>query len=665
MKRTIKLTVALIAVCLTRQSFAEGLESVQAASAFGARQSVVGLSLSPDGASVAYIAPGPGQATSLYTQSLATGAKAKLAALAAGKPERLRSCSWVANDRLVCTLFAVIYESEIGLVYKSRLIAVNADGSNLKVLSNQENEYTQGVLLSGGHVIDWLPDEDGFVLMVQRYLPDDHTGSHLGSKREGVGVDRVNTRTLEVTHVEEPRLEAVDYISDGRGVVRIVATNDTRGGRNSDSGITNYSYRLAGSRKWLKLGAYDETRREGFLPYAVDAGLNVAYGFKKNKDGRIALYSVKLDESLHEELVYEHPGVDVDGLIQIGRRQHVVGASFVTDVRQAVYLSEDVKKLLAAMAKALPQYALLQVADSSADENKMLLFAGSDTDPGVYYVFDRKARNLQTFLVARGELEGRKLATVRSVQYPADDGTMIPGYLTFPPGREDAKGLPAIVLPHGGPSARDEWGFDWLSQFYAARGFVVLQPNFRGSSGYGDAWFQQNGFRSWQVAIGDILSAGRWLVSQGFADPRKLGIVGWSYGGYAALQSAVVDPKLFKAVVAIAPVTDLAALKEESRNFTDFRLVRQFVGDGPYMIAGSPIEHAEKIKVPVLLFHGGLDRNVSVRQSRRMADRLRSVGARCELVTWDELDHQLDDSSARAQMLGRSEAFLLQAFEAP
>jgi dipeptidyl aminopeptidase/acylaminoacyl peptidase len=556
----------------------------------------------------------------------------------------------------------VINEPEIGLVYKSRLIAVNADGSNLKVLSKQENLYTRGYLLGGGRVIDWLPDEDGFVLMVQRYLPDDHTGSRLGSKREGVGVDRVNTRTLAVSHVEEPRLEAVDYITDGRGIVRIMGINEARAGM--DTGITKYSYRLMGSREWLKFGAYNETNREGFLPYAVDPELNIAYGFKK-KNGHIALYSVKLDESLHEELIYEHPNVDVDELIQIGRRRHVVGTSFVTDIRQAVYLSEDVKKLLTSLAKALPQQAMLRVADSSTDESKMLIFAGSDTDPGVYYIFDRKTRNLQTFLVVRGELEGRKLANVRSVQYPADDGAMIPGYLTLPPGREDAKGLPAIVLPHGGPSARDEWGFDWLSQFYAARRFAVLQPNFRGSSGYGDAWFQQNGFRSWQVAIGDILAAGHWLVSQGIADPAKLGIVGWSYGGYAALQSAAVDSKTFKAVVAIAPVTDLAALKEESRIFTNFNLVRQFVGEGPHVSAGSPIEQAEKIHVPVLLFHGGLDRNVSVRQSKRMAERLRAVGANCELVTWDELDHYLDDSSARTQMLSKSEAFLKHAFETP
>jgi dipeptidyl aminopeptidase/acylaminoacyl peptidase len=292
----------------------------------------------------------------------------------------------------------------------------------------------------------------------------------------------------------------------------------------------------------------------------------------------------------------------------------------------------------------------------------MLIFAEGDGDPGVYYIFDRETHQLNTFLVARNLLEGVKLATVKPIAYPAADGVMVPAYLTLPPGHEDAKGLPAIVLPHGGPSARDEWGFDWLSQFFANRGYAVLQPNFRGSSGYGDAWFQKNGFQSWPVAIGDILAAGHWLVDQGIADPSKLGVVGWSYGGYAALQSAVVDQSTFKAVIAIAPVTDLPALKEESRNFTNFALVSQFVGDGPQIHEGSPIEHADKIKVPVLLFHGAMDRNVNIAESQRMAERLKAVGARSELVTWDNLDHYLEDASARTQMLRKSDAFLRQAF---
>ena len=291
----------------------------------------------------------------------------------------------------------------------------------------------------------------------------------------------------------------------------------------------------------------------------------------------------------------------------------------------------------------------------------MLVFTSSDVDPGVYYIFDRNTHQLQTFLVTRSELEGIRLAHVRPITYPAADGTLIPAYLTLPPGREDAKGLPAIVLPHGGPSDRDEWGFDWLSQFFAARGFAVLQPNFRGSSGYGDAWFEKNGFKSWPIAVGDVLDGGRWLAHEGIADPSKLAIVGWSYGGYAALQSAVVDPTVFKGVVAIAPVTDLSAFKEDHRNWSDFEFVSAFVGEGPHMHDGSPAEHADRIKVPVLLFHGGHDANVSIEQSKRMATRLKAVGTQCELVTWDDLDHQLEDSGARAQMLRKSDEFLRRA----
>jgi dienelactone hydrolase len=161
------------------------------------------------------------------------------------------------------------------------------------------------------------------------------------------------------------------------------------------------------------------------------------------------------------------------------------------------------------------------------------------------------------------------------------------------------------------------------------------------------------------------VNAGRWMVTQGIADPAKLGIVGWSYGGYAALQSAVVDPSVFKAVVAIAPVTDLQALKEAHRHWSDYDLINDYVGDGPHVREGSPAENAGKIKVPVLLFHGALDSNVDIAQSKRMAAKLESSGARHELVTWENLDHNLEDSAARAEMLRKSDAFLRQVMGMP
>jgi pimeloyl-ACP methyl ester carboxylesterase len=542
-------------------------------------------------------------------------------------------------------------------------LAVNADGSKPQKLSTAENIHTRGVQLGGGEIIDWLPDEDAAVIVARMHLPDDRLGTRIGSEKRGLAAERVDTQTLASKMIEPPHEDAVEYISDGRGNVRIMGSAAMRSG-DQVRGIVNYSYRPQGSGEWRTLCSWDESDRSGFLPVAVDHDLNVAYGFKK-KDGRLAFYSLSLDSSLTEALVLARPDVDVDSVERIGRRRRVIGVSYATEKRSAVFFDPTMEKLATSLAKALPGNPALSIVDSSLDENILLVRAGSDSDAGVYYIFDRKARHLETFLVVRNELEGVKLATVKSVAYPAADGTLIPAYLTLPPGKESAKGLPAIVMPHGGPSARDEWGFDWLPQFFANRGFAVLQPNYRGSVGYGDAWFKENGFKSWRIAIGDVLDGGRWLSAQGIADPAKLAIVGWSYGGYAALQSAVLDPTVFKAVIAIAPVTDLAQLKEEHREWTDFLVVSDFVGEGSHIREGSPAENADKIKVPVMLFHGTLDRNVGIGQSRRMAASLKTAGVRNELVTYDGLDHQLEDSSARAEMLRKSDDFLRQVLALP
>jgi dipeptidyl aminopeptidase/acylaminoacyl peptidase len=202
---------------------------------------------------------------------------------------------------------------------------------------------------------------------------------------------------------------------------------------------------------------------------------------------------------------------------------------------------------------------MISFDEASADGSKLIIRAQGVDNAGSYYLYDKASRKLEEIGPIRPALEGRILATVRPVTIPAPDGAMIPAYLTLPAGGKS--NLPAVVLPHGGPSARDSLGFDWLAQFLAARGYAVVQPNYRGSSGYGESWEGENGFRAWRTAIGDVTASARWLISQGIANPQRLAIVGWSYGGYAALQSVAVEPTLYKAAVAIAPVTDLALLK--------------------------------------------------------------------------------------------------------
>jgi dipeptidyl aminopeptidase/acylaminoacyl peptidase len=637
---------------------AQNAAPFDAAAAFGARPSVSDVSLSPDGQSAAYVSPLAGQGSALFTVKLTKDASPQRAFAVSGNPVRLGGCNWVSNQRLVCSVYSVVNFTAISHLTVTRLVAINADGSNEKLLSSREGIYARGVSIYGGSIIDWQPDQNGAVLMTRSFVPETRLETRLSKTKEGMGVDWVDTNTLADRTVEAPRTDAAEYISDGRGTVRIMGHSNTRAEYHTE--IIRYDYRMKDSRDWQKLCDYNFLTHEGFEPLAVDPDLNVVYGLEK-KDGRRAVYTMSLDEARHQELVYARPDVDVETLVRLGPQRRVVGVSYVTDHRYIEYTDTTVGVMFRSLLKALPNTAL-RVADSSADGMTLLIFAVNDSDSGVYYIFDRRSHQLNTFLVQHNQLEGIKLASVKPVSFPAADGTMIPGYLTLPPGVTSAKGLPAIVMPHGGPDHRDEGRFDWFAQFYAARGYAVLQPNFRGSSGYGDQWFQKNGFHSWPIAIADILDAGRWLVKEGIADPNKLGIVGWSYGGYAALQAAVVDPALFKAVIAVAPVTDLAALVEDHRQLSDFAIISEQVGEGATAKEGSPAQHADKIKVPVLLFHGTYDANVSIEQSNRMASKLASAGVKHELVTWDKLDHQLDDSAAREKMLRKSDEWLRQAF---
>lgn len=623
------------------------------AAAFGAREHIQHVSLSPDGSKVAYIVPDKGQGNRLYTVDITNGGEPQATLAASGDPERLSYCEWVSNARLVC-LIRMVIRDETQPANVTRLIAINADGTEMKLVSVRQGKNAERFSYYGGSLIDLLPGDDGAVLLGRAYVPEGKTGSLIAKTEEGYGVDRVDTRTLASKSVVRPTRLAAEYISDGIGTVRIMGVAKTDAGY--DSGVMRYLYRPAADNSWQLLGEYDATSETGFNPYSVDPAENVAYGFEKF-EGRQALYKVALEDSLAKTKIFSRSDVDVDGLITLGRKKRVVGYSFATEKRQAVYFDPALKKLSGALSKALPDAAMVYFGGMSADEQKLIIWAGSDTNPGQYYLFDKSTNKVGPLFASRPELKGYALAPVTPVSVKAADGTLIPGYLTLPVGGS-GKGLPAIVMPHGGPSARDEWGFDWLAQYFANQGFAVLQPNYRGSSGYGDSWYRNNGFQSWKAAISDVNDSGRWLVSEGIAAPDKLAIVGWSYGGYAALQSAVLDPALFKAIVAIAPVTDLAKLKAQYSGWMSARVANDFIGSGPHISEGSPARNAAKISAPVLMFHGSFDRNVEIGHSQMMANQLRDVGKKPELVIYPKLDHYLEDSAVRTEMLEKSSAFL-------
>lgn len=651
-----KLRTALLACAslfVAAPAFSQDTGLIADAKAFGTRPSADGVDISPSGRELLTIDPGLGKSSILTIVDLKTGAQKPILKSNAD-PEALYWCKFASDTQLICKYGGGTYLNS-DLIGFTRLITMDVNGQNVRQLGQPSHFIEEGVRQFDGEILDWLPGDQGSVLMARNYVRErGTTGTRFVDSRDGLGVDRIDLSTQKPTEVEPPRLLAAGYMTDGRGNVRMMAISGERGGELT--GVTTWRYRQTGSSEWKPFATYDARDDSGTAPLAVDASCDCAYVLRK-KDGRDALYTIKLDGSMATKLIAANKNVDIGSVVRFGRGQRVIGYHFTEERGHAVYFDAEFGKLAEALAHVLPRQPMINFVESSADGTKLLIRASGDADPGTYYYFDKVTHHLDEVEPIRAGVEGRTLAHVRPIRVPAPDGVQIPAYLTLPPNHA-TKNLPAVILPHGGPSSRDTWGFDWLAQFLAARGYAVIQPNYRGSAGYGEQWMGDNGFRDWRKAIGDVSASARYLVSQGIADPKRLAIVGWSYGGYAALQSAAVEPTLYKAAVAIAPVADLSLLKKEAEHYSNYELVKNFVGSGPEVAEGSPLRHADDIKVPVLLFHGDMDQNVNIEQSEKMADALRDAGDKVQFVRFKGLDHQLDDSDSRITMLTKIGQFL-------
>src|SRR6185503_15933895 len=231
--------------------------------------------------------------------------------------------------------------------------------------------------------------------------------------------------------------------------------------------------------------------------------------------------------------------LDVAGVYSLGRFERLVAVGYVDERPHLEFFDQGLAAIHSGLAAVFPGKNV-SVTDESWDQRYYLVFVSSDEDPGQYYRLDTMTNRLGKVSPAYPLLADRKLATMTPIRYAADDGVEIPAYLTLPSNRSGP--VPAVILPHGGPSARDYWSYDFLVQYLAASGYAVLQSNYRGSDGYGAEWQGEGGFRGWRRAIDDITAGTRYLVDEGIADPERICAVGWSYGGYAALLSFLENP---------------------------------------------------------------------------------------------------------------------------
>ncbi|MCP5384995.1 MAG: S9 family peptidase [Sphingomonadaceae bacterium] len=656
LQKNFLLLASVAALGLAQAAVAQDDDEI--AAVFGMREAVLDISLSPSGDKIAYIAPAGPSAEAVFVVDLAAGGEPKPITQLAEEHAKLTSCDWATESRLVCEITGILVDGSTTIGF-SRMIAIGDDGNEAKLLTQRDSSRSLGFRQNGGDVIALdLEGEEDKILMTRQWIKEVTINTRLANDEEGLGVDEVDVVTGRRSRLERPDEAAVGYVADEDGQVRMkIRQPEESGGMLSNRRI--FYYREPGKKSWELLSKVevDSQSYNGLYPVAVESKSNIAYAFA-NHNGYEALYTIPLAVDAEPALLLSRDDADIDRLIRIGRDRRVVGASYATERRSNQYFDSELKKLADGLHNALPGRPLITIVGASSDESKLMIVAASDTDPGQTYLYDKATRRLEPLLPLRSFMSDRTLAEMKPVTFPATDGTTIPGYLTLPPG-SDGKNLPAIVLPHGGPSARDEWGFDWLVQFFAAKGYAVLQPNYRGSSGYGSDWFGRNGFQAWRTAIGDVNDAGRWLVAEGVADPDRMAIVGWSYGGYAALQSQVLDPKLYKAVVAIAPVADLEQLRDEAMRYTSGRLVDAFIGQGPHVREGSPGRNVSAFEAPVLLFHGDLDQNVDVNQSRVMEDRLKDAGKEVKYIEFKNVAHSLDEGKVRYEMLKEIDTFLI------
>ncbi|MDJ0920298.1 MAG: S9 family peptidase [Henriciella sp.] len=304
----------------------------------------------------------------------------------------------------------------------------------------------------------------------------------------------------------------------------------------------------------------------------------------------------------------------------------------------------------------------VDIIDYSADWTQIVLRVFDGYDSPQYITYNTNTQELVGLMHARPDVPAEAVGEVMSIEYPARDGKTIPAVVTWPAGStaETRSNLPTLIMPHGGPRAYDSMRFDWLAQYFANRGYLVIQPNFRGSSGFGSD-FMKAGNGEWGGKMQDDVTDGlQAMIDSGYSDPDRTCIVGWSYGGYSALAGGAFTPDLYNCVVAVAPVTDLMLMARDERldhgsSSYIYDYWKDMIGDpktdADRMKDRSPVNHAEAFTAPVLLIHGQDDRIVPFEHSNRMKRALERAGKSVELIRFRTDGHSLVDSDNRAEAL--------------
>ncbi|MCU0938371.1 MAG: S9 family peptidase [Burkholderiaceae bacterium] len=600
------------------------------------------IELSPNGSALATLAPINDRAN-LVVIDLATR---KPTVLTSFKDEEVDWLDWVNDRRL---LFDVIRKRQSDGQRRSQpgLHAIDKDGGRVRWLAGFRLLTPVSRVVGG--------DADSDVVLGAQYADGIYSVWRINT------VDDRAVRMVDRAPGANPR-----WLVDRKGAVRAAVTGD-------DRTFTRTAWlRRDAEAPWQKLAEWHQFETTDWRAslkletFDYDGALIVS---AVNAQGRRSVY---LWDEPNNRLGLElasHPQLDVHGadLIFDPRKRKLVGARIGGGRAEYHWIDDDWARWHAGLLRALPGMDVRLVRAASSD--LMLVHAASDREPGVYYLFDPGSRKLEELVRERPWIDPRQMGTREAITYRARDGRLIPAVLTLPPGRVP-KNLPLVVLVHGGPYVHGASTF-WHAeaQFLASRGYVVLQPAYRGTLGYGHA-HEQAGWRQWGLAMQDDLNDGvKHLAERGIADERRACVMGASYGGYAALMGVARDPGFWRCAISYAGVTDLIEMSTATysdsagwRGRDDW--MRKHVGDPETerdrLRALSPLYLADRIREPVLLAVGGEDRRVPLEGAVRMRDALRQHGVAHEWVMYDMEIHGFSTDRHRYDYYARVERFLAQ-----
>ena len=589
--------------------------------------------LSPDGTHIAAKVAIDGK-QSLVIRDLFD---AKSAALVSAGDNEFRSWRWV-NDGWLAIEIGAIDNFEGDPIYLSRVAGISADGRTIKPIAFRSGGQ-------GARVIWSARDGTPRVLMSMQksiFIGDDFWPT----------VSEVDVSTGRTKPVVAGQTGVMNWFADPSGAVRMGI------GYNDADRTSRLLYRSGSSGSFRPIDRASAKAKDSLTVPFLSTDATAPAVTVSAPDDVAALYELDLARLAVGKKLFGIDGYDIDGVQMSPDGNKVAGVFYTTDHARVKWMDADLAAIQESLDKAVaPRTA--RIVSLSRSQKQMIVHVGSASEPGSYYYYDAAQGGAMTrFAFVNTAIKAARLGPVSTFRYKARDGLSIEAVLTLPKDRA-AKNLPLILMPHGGPEARDSAEYDWWVQFLADRGYAVVQPNYRGSTGYGSK-FEDAGDGQWGLKMQDDLNdAVDHLVGQGTVDAKRVCIIGASYGGYAALRGAERDGARYRCAISYAGVSDLNGMIRYDGQFLNSNASRAgWKSSAPDLKAVSPINDAASFGTPILIMHGKKDLRVPVAQSRRMAERLKAAGKPYQYIEQPEGDHHFSREADRLQFLEAMEAFL-------